>query len=196
MNLKEVNGMQRTICALMVFVAVFFVGSIVSAGELMLKNEIIEKLGGASVTEEVPIAATRGYRGADKSIKVEQKSRNVAVIPKHVVVRLLFKINSTEFADHRSDQQLAQIGLALSSTELAHIKVEIAGHTCDLGTDEHNLKLSQARAERVKSNLEQYYKIYPKRLMAIGYGERYPHALNDSEVNRKFNRRVVIKRIE
>lgn len=188
--------MQRMICALMIFVTIFFAPLIVSAGELILKNEIIEKLDGVSITEEVPIAMTRGIRGADKSIEVEQKSRNVAVIPKHVVVRLLFRINSTEFADHLSDQQLAQLGLALSSRELSHIKVEIAGHTCDLGTDEHNLKLSQARAKRVKSELEKFYKIDPKRIVAVGYGERYPHAPNDSDVNRKFNRRVVIKRIE
>ena len=73
--------------------------------------------------------------------------------------------------------------------ENPQIRVEIQGHTCDLGPAEHNLNLSDRRAKSIKAYLvsqgiEEY------RLEARGYGEDRPRFPNDSEENRKKNRRV------
>ncbi|MCE9540644.1 MAG: OmpA family protein, partial [Bacteroidetes bacterium] len=69
------------------------------------------------------------------------------------------------------------------------IKIEIAGHTDDLGDDNYNLKLSMERAETVKMILVKMG-IDESRIEAIGYGEAQPLVANDSEDNRLKNRRV------
>ena len=72
------------------------------------------------------------------------------------------------------------------------LKIEIAGHTDDLGSDEYNLKLSQKRAEAVKNILVNMFDIDPKRIKVKGYGEKYPLVPNTTETNRALNRRVEI----
>jgi outer membrane protein OmpA-like peptidoglycan-associated protein len=74
------------------------------------------------------------------------------------------------------------------------MKVEIQGHTCDIGGRGYNLKLSQARAETVKNFLVQQG-IAAERLEARGYGMDVPVASNDTEAGRAQNRRVVFKRL-
>lgn len=187
--------LKRIIPTGFLFVFILSVSMVLGQG-FYTKDDIIKQLGGVSATKEVKVPKTRELKRIDKSIEPETKNRGLLNIPKHIVVRLLFKMDSAEFADHRSAQQLAQLGLAFSSDELAHIKVEIAGHTCDLGSDEHNLVLSQRRAERVMKDLVMFYQIDPSRITAVGYGETSPHVQNNSESNRKLNRRVVIKRLE
>lgn len=77
---------------------------------------------------------------------------------------------------------------------LPEMKVEIQGHTCDIGGRAYNLKLSQARAETVKNFLVQQG-IAAERLEARGYGMEVPVASNDTEAGRAQNRRVVFKRL-
>jgi len=77
---------------------------------------------------------------------------------------------------------------------LPEMRVEIQGHTCDIGGRAYNLKLSQARAETVKNFLVQQG-IAPDRLVPRGYGMDQPVASNDTEEGRAQNRRVVFKRL-
>ena len=67
--------------------------------------------------------------------------------------------------------------------------VEVAGHTDSDGSDESNLKLSQARAEAVKTYLEKKG-IEASRLQAKGYGESVPVDTNDTSEGKANNRRV------
>jgi flagellar motor protein MotB len=80
------------------------------------------------------------------------------------------------------------------------IKIEIAGHTDSrpIRTREFpsNLELSQARAESCKKYLINKFKIEPERLIAKGYGDKYPVASNKTEEGRAKNRRVEFKIIE
>jgi len=69
------------------------------------------------------------------------------------------------------------------------INLIIVGHTCDIGTYEDNQKLSEKRAENVKEYLIGRG-ISPDRISTEAYGERRPIADNDSEENRKKNRRA------
>ena len=73
--------------------------------------------------------------------------------------------------------------------ENPQIKVEIQGHTCDLGPAEHNRGLSDRRAKSIKAYLVSQG-IDEYRLTARGYGEDRPRFPNDSEENRARNRRV------
>jgi len=69
------------------------------------------------------------------------------------------------------------------------VKVEIAGHTDSVGSDEDNIALSQRRAETVRTYLIGKG-IAADRLIAKGYGEAQPVADNETAEGRFQNRRV------
>jgi outer membrane protein OmpA-like peptidoglycan-associated protein len=76
----------------------------------------------------------------------------------------------------------------------ATLKVEIAGHTDNVGNEKDNLALSQRRATSVMSALTTAG-IEVARLTAKGYGQSRPVADNGSEGGRALNRRVeLVKR--
>ncbi|MFH2204813.1 MAG: OmpA family protein [Elusimicrobiota bacterium] len=68
-------------------------------------------------------------------------------------------------------------------------KLFISGHTCDIGSEEYNLWLSQKRAEAVKDYLV-YLGVMGEFIKAKGYGEAKPVADNETEEGREKNRRV------
>ena len=70
-----------------------------------------------------------------------------------------------------------------------HLKVELAGHTDNVGSDSYNLKLSSERAEVVRQALVDKG-IDATRLTAQGYGATRPLVSNDSEEHRAMNRRT------
>jgi outer membrane protein OmpA-like peptidoglycan-associated protein len=70
------------------------------------------------------------------------------------------------------------------------IKVEIQGHTDNIGSDEYNQKLSEQRAWAVVNYLVQQMGVDAARLIARGYGESMPKATNDTPEGRALNRRV------
>ena len=69
---------------------------------------------------------------------------------------------------------------------------EIYGHTDSVGNDQHNMELSQRRAEAVKSFLVSLG-VEPNRINAIGFGETRPKASNGTPEGRLMNRRVEMK---
>ena len=69
------------------------------------------------------------------------------------------------------------------------LKVELAGHTDDVGNAQYNQKLSAERAESVRMALINNG-IDENRLTARGYGASKPLAPNDSEEHRALNRRT------
>jgi len=75
------------------------------------------------------------------------------------------------------------------------IVVEISGHTDNVGSNANNQKLSERRANAVKAWLVAKG-ISADRITAVGYGEEHPRVSNDSEDNRRLNRRIEFKRIK
>ena len=75
------------------------------------------------------------------------------------------------------------------------MKIEIAGHTDNVGEDQANMNLSQKRANAVKDYLVKKG-IDGSRLLAKGYGETVPIASNDYPEGRMLNRRTEIRIIE
>ncbi|MCX7955089.1 MAG: OmpA family protein [Bacteroidales bacterium] len=75
------------------------------------------------------------------------------------------------------------------------LKIEIAGHTDNVGKYEDNLILSQNRANAVKQYLIAKG-IKPDRLIAKGYADTQPIADNETPEGRAMNRRVEIRIIE
>ena len=69
--------------------------------------------------------------------------------------------------------------------------ITIAGHTCSIGTEEYNQRLSERRAASVKRYLVK--KGIPESSMtAVGYGESNPAFDNSTEEGRRLNRRAEI----
>lgn len=69
------------------------------------------------------------------------------------------------------------------------IKIEIGGHTDNIGSDSYNQKLSERRANAVKDYLISKG-INADRIVAKGYGESKPVVENNSPENNALNRRV------
>lgn len=70
-------------------------------------------------------------------------------------------------------------------------KIEIGGHASTEGSDEHNLKLSDARAKAVRLWLVGSGGVEEQRLTAKGYGETKPLVMpEETEADREKNRRV------
>lgn len=72
------------------------------------------------------------------------------------------------------------------------VRIEIGGHTDDVGTYSYNLKLSADRAQAVRQYLIQNA-IHPDRLTFKGYASTKPLASNETLAGQKQNRRIEIK---
>ncbi|MEL7194947.1 MAG: OmpA family protein [Bacteroidota bacterium] len=72
------------------------------------------------------------------------------------------------------------------------MRIEIQGHTDDVGTPKYNLDLSQRRAESVRAFLIELG-ITDSRIDAVGYGETRPVSGNITEEDRAQNRRTEFK---
>ena len=70
-----------------------------------------------------------------------------------------------------------------------NVKIELGGHTDNRGIPAQNVKLSQARVDRVKAYLVSKG-IDKKRISGKGFGGSRPIASNDDEDTRQLNRRV------
>jgi outer membrane protein OmpA-like peptidoglycan-associated protein len=75
------------------------------------------------------------------------------------------------------------------------ISIEIGGHTDSKGADDYNQRLSQSRAESVRTYVTDQG-IDESRITAQGYGESEPEETNDTEEGRATNRRVVFTVLE
>jgi outer membrane protein OmpA-like peptidoglycan-associated protein len=82
--------------------------------------------------------------------------------------------------------KLAGVMLVFSKTTM-----QVEGYTDNVGTDESNLKLSEARAKSVRDFLESQG-IASQRLSSVGKGVADPVAPNDTPEGRSKNRRVEI----
>ena len=79
--------------------------------------------------------------------------------------------------------------IAETMKENVNLTIEIQGHTDNVGSNESNLRLSQDRAESVRTYLIAK-KLPPNRVTSVGFGETRPVASNDSEEGKAQNRRV------
>ncbi|WP_371318048.1 OmpA family protein [Pseudomonas sp. PDM31] len=71
--------------------------------------------------------------------------------------------------------------------------IVIAGHTDAVGSDEHNLQLSRARAAAVRDWMQRMGGIPDSCFAVQGFGKSQPIASNDTEAGRQANRRVDIR---
>ena len=104
----------------------------------------------------------------------------------------LFGLNQS-ILEQQGMEAMKALSNYLQTHELASA-IELIGHTCDLGTEAYNQALSVRRANAVKRLLtENVNGIDPNSINVRGAGELSPAYPNDSEANRRRNRRVSIE---
>lgn len=91
--------------------------------------------------------------------------------------------------DISSNSRLALDKLQRIFAEYPETNILIEGHTDDVGTDAHNLSLSEKRAMAV-SNYLKSAGVSSSRIVTKWYGENQPKVSNDNASNRALNRRV------
>ncbi len=127
------------------------------------------------------VVATLARRPDRAQVKVD--ARNIIVRR-----RFSFSTGSSELGDANEPLlfELAEVLRAHPELE----RVEIQGHTDNVGKADMNLALSQARAEAVRTWLVEQGGVDARRLVARGYGDTRPLVPNLTPTNRRRNRRV------
>lgn len=88
-----------------------------------------------------------------------------------------------------AERSIEQIAAFLN--ENPERRVQIEGFTDSKGTEDYNLELSQTRADAVAMAIIRRG-VDAQRVRALGYGEGFPVAGNESDSSRQLNRRVEI----
>ena len=104
-----------------------------------------------------------------------------------------FAFNSAELQPHAKEVLASDLLPELKSDSRLTVLVE--GHTDSVGTDAYNQKLSEKRADSVKSFLVSQG-IASSRIETKGYGETQPIADNETAAGRAKNRRVDVKELQ
>ncbi|UXX78231.1 OmpA family protein [Reichenbachiella carrageenanivorans] len=134
------------------------------------------------------------YKGASSSSKsydkLEMMGSKFRSGDKAILNNIYFDLHSTTY-QQESIPTLEKIAALMKDNP--NLNVEIGGHTCNIGSHEANLSVSEARAESVKKYLITRG-ISSKRLTTKGYGETQPLASNDDEEGgRELNRRIELR---
>lgn len=109
-----------------------------------------------------------------------------------VLNNIFFDLNKFDLKE-KSVTELEKVVRFL--TENPSLRIEIAGHTDNVGAAAYNLQLSQKRAQSVSAYLVAHG-IDPARLTQKGYGAQKPLVPNDSEENRQVNRRIEFRLLQ
>jgi OOP family OmpA-OmpF porin len=123
-----------------------------------------------------------GDAGAGDLARKLEQACHVAVYGVH------FDFNKSTLKPESTEALTAVLGLLQKD---AALKLEIQGHTDNVGGSESNQKLSEARARSVVGWLA-HKGIAGARLTSQGYGKNQPVATNETELGRAQNRRVEI----
>lgn len=163
------------------------------------------RLQSRSVSE--PMLAKASYYYVDQVIVVpkyrirEQLAANVgqgfstertAFNTPYVLKHIQFEFNSAKLEARSFDELNKLSDFLLNKSE---VKVEVSGHTDDVGDDGYNLVLSQKRAESVADYLISKG-VNKQRILTFGYGKNQPLVQGLSEDARRLNRRVEVRFIQ
>lgn len=158
-------------------------------------RELDAELGGASADRSNLIRRLEQQaRVREQFLQVENMfSENEAIVLREgnrLIVRLVglnFASNSAKLGAE-DDALLAKVQSAINVFPQCGLALE--GHTDAQGNAARNLKLSEERAQAVKSYMTETMRIPAFRIAASGYGDTRPIASNKTEEGRARNRRI------
>jgi outer membrane protein OmpA-like peptidoglycan-associated protein len=136
-------------------------------------------------------ARATGYIPGSASAKVVSDEIAEVLIK---LMPILFELEGIQFDFDKATLRPQSLPILDAAAEILKeypdLRIEIQGHTCWMGSDEYNLRLSNARANSVLEYLTTKHMIDRARLVAKGYGESQPIADNETREGRERNRRV------
>lgn len=122
----------------------------------------------------------------DRLARLEQLVEEQASTELTIGSDVLFAFDSSVIRES-AKATLAKVARALANNPDETLHIE--GHTCDIGTEEYNMGLSERRANSVKEYLVNSG-ISEDRITMEAFGESEPLVPNESEAARELNRRV------
>lgn len=136
-------------------------------------------------SENFDIPASTGFREETKDIRMKK----IEVGNKIVLNNIFFDFDK---ATLRAESKAELDRLTKMLTDMPTLKIEISGHTDNIGSAAYNKTLSENRAKSVVDYLVKAG-ISADRLTYKGYGFDQPIATNDTEEGRQQNRRTEFK---
>jgi len=114
-------------------------------------------------------------------------------VGKKIILKNIFFESNSSILSPNSKSEIARIAKIMVDNPT--LKIEISGHTDNIGDDNYNQKLSEKRAKSVVDALIKLG-IVSSRLEYKGYGENDPVASNLNDEGRSENRRTEFKVLE
>jgi outer membrane protein OmpA-like peptidoglycan-associated protein len=136
-------------------------------------------------SENFDIPAATGFNEISKDIRMKK----IEVGNKIVLKNIFFDFDK---ASIRSESSAELDRLTKMMNDMPSLKIEISGHTDNIGSAAYNKTLSENRAKAVVDYLIKKG-ISSNRLSFVGYGFDQPIASNDTEEGRQQNRRTEFK---
>ena len=147
----------------------------------------------AARENEVDEAKTQAHQAQAESQRLAALLENMQAsqTPRGIVLTLDDVLFDTGKAQLKSGAERSIEQIASFLKENPDRRVQVEGFTDSQGADNYNLELSQSRADSVAMAII-HRGVDAQRVRALGYGEGYPVASNDSAGTRQLNRRVEI----
>lgn len=139
--------------------------------------------------EERAKAEARQNEAKNKLNELQSKLIQVTEDARGIILSMSDILFDVDKASLKSDLKTSLARVAGILSVYQELNVSVEGHTDNTGSEEHNLKLSEQRAQNVLQFLVEQG-IDAKRLSSKGYGMSKPVADNSTKEGRQKNRRV------
>lgn len=136
-------------------------------------------------SENFDIKKGDGFNMVNKTVELKNIKKGSTI-----ALRNIFFDSGKSVLRSESNGELDRLVKLLK--DVSSLKIEISGHTDNVGSESLNSKLSQERAQAVVNYLAQKG-IDKSRLVAKGYGSSQPISSNNSSSGRQQNRRTEFK---
>jgi len=142
-----------------------------------------------NVSAKLNVLQTKAFEQTMTKITADEIANSLAETGKSILYINFDYNQSTITTDGK--EVVNEIATALKKDTQLTLMIE--GHTDNVGDAAHNKKLSEARAQAVRTALIEQ-KIDAARLTAQGFGAERPLVANDSDINKAKNRRVELRK--
>jgi outer membrane protein OmpA-like peptidoglycan-associated protein len=136
-------------------------------------------------SENVNLPPGAGYSETTKDIRLQKMEPGA-----NIVLSNIFFDPGKATLRPESNMELERLLKLLN--DAPKLKIQLCGHTDNVGEADANQALSLRRAQAVVAYLTEH-RVKPERLTANGYGSTIPIASNTTEAGRKLNQRITFK---
>lgn len=143
---------------------------------------------GSWTPEMAKVAGCDGYQASTAAEIIKGEPIEDGVVALEIPFSELFESDQTDL-DEEGTGYLDKLAGDMKDSLTNAYNVTVVGHTDSTGSDEHNMKLSKARAESVADYLASIG-VDRSKIRTLAAGETNPIASNDTEEGRAMNRRA------